>query len=140
MIVMKLRKLAEAATQGKWYTVDSPFGVGTWLNAGSETGQPFNFVCDCEMPLYSEQVHPEQVEKSLENATFIAAANPQTVLSLLDEIERLEHRVKMADTYIEKTPCDPDITAEQYEAYQSYLKTKQAPLDAEAVAVIGERE
>jgi hypothetical protein len=42
-----------------------------------------------EMMEYGEI--PERVGKA--NAIFIAAANPQTILGLLDEIERLRSRV-----------------------------------------------
>ncbi len=72
----KLRDLAKVATSGPWQTGSEPrpgrmfFGTVTDPDDPTEPGVPLG------------EAHPDDAE-------FIAAANPQTVLALLDEIEAL---------------------------------------------------
>lgn len=72
----QLRKLAEAATPGPWWSnrtnlliVNDGKGSSEWL------------VATVAMNTYKDQ--------GRYNSQFIAAANPQAVIELLDEIERL---------------------------------------------------
>lgn len=74
--IEELKKLALAATPGPWEAVSNsvrdqigPNGVGGFL------------VADC----------PANIGKRLEDAAFIAAANPRTVLALIARIEALEN-------------------------------------------------
>jgi hypothetical protein len=79
----ELRRLAEAATPGKWLTDGDEVGIvgGNVIGAyvaqkdGGRIGQAF---VNCLVPT---------AEKCRANAAFIAAANPAAVLSLLDECE-----------------------------------------------------
>lgn len=78
----ELRRLAEAATPGKWVTEDEDISIGGNVigvyvahEDGGRIGQAF---ANCLVPTD---------EKCRANAAFIAAANPAAVLSLLDELE-----------------------------------------------------
>ena len=78
----KLRELAEAATPGPWENrpgIDPP---GDIIAPGLGEYGPKPFI-----------THVGSWGRSAD-AAFIAAANPQTVLALLDEIERLRARLK----------------------------------------------
>ena len=69
----KLRELAQKATPGSWYS-KWPEERCTWVDIG-DSRYPVAYTGDCfdDAP----------------NAEYIAAANPATVLALLDEIDRL---------------------------------------------------
>ena len=72
----KLRELAQTAEQGPWfYELDH----GSYLRIFSEKNTGIVDGCGCCGSPNCDEV----------NATFIAAANPATVLTLLDEIDRL---------------------------------------------------
>jgi hypothetical protein len=64
-----LRAKAEAATEGEWYTLH--FDASSLVR--SDDDDIFSLI----------ETHYQ------EDAAFIAAANPQTVIALLDEVERL---------------------------------------------------
>lgn len=76
----KLRKLAEGATPGPW--TPSDHNGPQWKISGPR-GE-FHVIAT------TSQGNDEP------NAAFIAAANPQTVLQLLDRVERLERTMGMA--------------------------------------------
>ena len=85
MDTKELRKLAEGATQGKWpdETWCSDFECnGRWAAIG-----PIHKQRDSE-----DEIDPNSdASKAAENdAAYIAACNPKTLLQLLDRIERLE--------------------------------------------------
>lgn len=77
-----LRKAAIAATGGKW--VFSRSGVNSNVQAAIELqkgGRALVVLCKLNNAGWSGQIQTEN------NAKFIAAANPATVLALLDELE-----------------------------------------------------
>lgn len=77
-----LRKAAIAATGGKW--VFSRSGVNSNVQAPIELqkgGRALVVLCKLNNAGWSGQIQTEN------NAKFIAAANPSTVLALLDELE-----------------------------------------------------
>lgn len=78
----KLRELAGAATKGEWKHRSSPFEVYNVDHGRLETDivSDHNLIC----AMYDDG----------DNASFIAAANPETVKGLLDEIERLRGALK----------------------------------------------
>lgn len=81
-----LRKAAIAATGGKW--VFSRSGVNSNVQAPIELqkgGRALVVLCKLNNAGWSGQIQTEN------NAKFIAAANPVTVLALLDELEAAEH-------------------------------------------------
>lgn len=77
-----LRKLAEAATPGPW-------AVGPYYNRDGHGVGP---VVHDVGHVNSDAVVAEHVVK--EDAAFIAAANPQTVIALLDDNESLNETAK----------------------------------------------
>ncbi|WOJ29046.1 ead/Ea22-like family protein [Citrobacter koseri] len=80
-----LRKAAIAATGGKW--VFSRSGVNSNVQAPIELqkgGRALVVLCKLNNAGWSGQIQTEN------NAKFIAAANPATVLALLDELEALQ--------------------------------------------------
>ena len=88
----KLRELALAATPGPWVRVDPPWGQSDWVVAtSSPSGDPHGgtSVCDCDMLIDRADTD----DRSHENAAFIAAANPATVIAMIDEIRRLKRTI-----------------------------------------------
>lgn len=87
----KLRALLAAATPGKWYVVESPWGAGDWLIAGSPDPHGGSFVADTEDPTFEEsELDEDEIarHRPLENAALIAAA-VNALPALLDELEAL---------------------------------------------------
>ncbi|HCF5790964.1 ead/Ea22-like family protein [Pseudomonas aeruginosa] len=79
----ELRRLAKAATPGPWVTDAQQNGA--IFNIESESG-------DMCIAMSQENPAPTRLEINEQrraNAEFIAAANPKTILALLDEIDRL---------------------------------------------------
>ena len=84
-----LRAKAEAATKGPWCMDD-----GIEVDYGP-SGEPEQF--QARPPAVTGiGIDPDSLE-NYSDAIFIAAANPATVLALLDEIERLRERVKVLE-------------------------------------------
>lgn len=84
MTLTKLKELAEAATPGPW-----EYDLGNWQ---VEKCIDRYTVCetnyDCEFRSRFKKAH--------EDGEYIAAANPKTLLSLLDYIEALEEECELA--------------------------------------------
>lgn len=84
-----LRKAALAATGGKW--VFSRSGANSNVQAPIELqkgGRALVVLCKLNNAGWSGQIQTEN------NAKFIAAANPATVLALLDELEARDRRIE----------------------------------------------
>lgn len=81
----KLRALAEAATPGPWrYGID----IDQLSDGGS--GYPLDYYPDCRTVVeISCRECGERSDITEADAAFIAAANPATVIALLDEIDTL---------------------------------------------------
>lgn len=79
----ELRRLAQAATPGPW-------------EKGTIVGLQFPIVCCAMDGIRLNVAHVAGIRngEGLNNAAFIAAANPAVVLELLDEIERLRAEVE----------------------------------------------
>lgn len=80
----ELRRLAKAATPGPWVTDAQKNGA--IFNIESESG-------DMCIAMSQENPAPTRLEINEQrraNAEWIAAANPKTILALLDEIDRLK--------------------------------------------------
>ena len=86
----ELRRLAEAATPGPWKHESQKDESGSyqtvqWVMAGDPEWAHVLVAED-----HATVLHGPHVEIPAEaNAAYIAAANPATILSLLDEIDRL---------------------------------------------------
>src|SRR5690242_11241872 len=81
----RLRELALAATPGDWFTVDAPWlprDTETYIISGHPDPHCGKFVCDFE----DCDTLDEDERNHWNNAAFIAAANPQTILALLDAL------------------------------------------------------
>jgi hypothetical protein len=84
----KLRELAEAATPGPWVEIERCDNASADEACGVTSKQRTKYghiVGIFQSDARDECSHP--VSKA--NAAFIAAANPQTVIALLDEVESL---------------------------------------------------
>ncbi|KQS81734.1 hypothetical protein ASG32_03005 [Methylobacterium sp. Leaf361] len=66
-----LAELSDAATPGAWYTVDTPWGDGTWLVAGNPDPHAGTMVCDCQDV---NESRPEDGPDAADDAAFIAAS------------------------------------------------------------------
>lgn len=80
----ELRKAAEAATPGPWVLQHGDAAI--LEPRSSVTAKNGKRICD------NEPYYPTAVTDN--NAAFIAAANPATIIALLDEIDHLEHEKK----------------------------------------------
>ncbi|HEJ0064932.1 TPA: ead/Ea22-like family protein [Citrobacter koseri] len=92
-----LRKAAIAATGGKW--VFSRSGVNSNVQAPIELqkgGRALVVLCKLNNAGWSGQIQTEN------NAKFIAAANPATVLALLDELEAKDSTISTQQQEIRK--------------------------------------
>lgn len=85
--INRLKVLAERATPGPWYAV--------W-EEGDDTAWPNLFPViqagNGEVVIGNEGFYTD-LEQDKANATFCAAANPQAILGLIDEVERLEEEL-----------------------------------------------
>lgn len=92
-----LRQLAEAATPGPW----DVYGAVVWspdarsVIAGASATEPTSGVVEYERPKWSAINQPAR------NAAYIAAANPQAILALLDRLERAETLVAQCKATLE---------------------------------------
>jgi len=118
-----LRAKAEMATQGEWWS-DSVGNEGTY-GAGDDCVEGFisyavydknnqilldtlNSSAACIQEEYDGEGHVAWDEVGQRNTEFIAAANPQFVLALLDEVEANEKRMA-------KLESDINSASERYE-------------------------
>lgn len=93
-----LRKAAIAATGGKW--VFSRSGANSNVQAPIELqkgGRALVVLCKLNNAGWSGQIQTEN------NAKFIAAANPETMLALLDELEALQSFRTAFNEWLDKT-------------------------------------
>lgn len=92
----ELRRLAKAATPGEWYAVWEEGDDTAWPNlfpiVQAENG---------ETVIGNEGFYSD-LEQDKANAQFCAAANPKTILALLDEIDGMRSRLEID----ERTPHD----------------------------------
>lgn len=96
----ELRKLASAATPGPWQVIEqeTPHYLGgkhverriftTWVHPQMKG---FDWVVNHSVGIGKEQGGPvhHQAEIRAEDAAYIAAASPDVVLALLDELDRM---------------------------------------------------
>ncbi|HAT7555815.1 TPA: ead/Ea22-like family protein [Citrobacter freundii] len=101
-----LRQLAEKATHGEWWSdvveTDGEYGEGEdrvsgyhsyAVYVGSESLLDMtNSTAACIHEEWDHDYHMAWDETAKRNAEFIAAANPDTVLALLDELETKEEQ------------------------------------------------
>ncbi|HAT3686975.1 ead/Ea22-like family protein [Citrobacter freundii] len=102
-----LRQLAEKATQGEWWSdvveTDGEYGEGEDRASGYHSYAVYvgseslldmtNSTAACIHEEWDHDYHMAWDDTAKRNAEFIAAANPATVLALLDELEAAEKRI-----------------------------------------------
>lgn len=86
----KLRDLANAATPGEWLARNRQ----THLGVSNEEVADWIVETVADREPIAQPYSPNKVA----NAAFIAAANPQTVIALLDEIDRLREQATTFET------------------------------------------
>ena len=128
----ELRRLAEAATPGPWTATDygSDCDKGPWWFIDTPAAQADIFDDGCPSQNHSEASRGERDMK------FIAAANPATILALLDELERLE-RFKTAymewqdkTEWVQKTAQPEELGKHRADVLAQRLKKAEAERDA----------
>lgn len=77
----ELRRLAKAATPGEWRVQTGC----SWRRIGTDNGDG-----DVLRPCTHPHDGWPDIAAPVENLEYIAAANPKTILALLDEIDRLK--------------------------------------------------
>lgn len=119
----EIRELAEAATPGPWYGCFEPkenmieARGAKWVMGLSPVSCPFteSLIETCGEDVISSFECPKQVLISTDDLEYMVAANPKTVLALLDEVKRLREEVarlgkesdwlvKMLSLYTEDCP------------------------------------
>lgn len=86
LVQQQLRDLAGRASRGPWKSAEKDNWRGRAVLAQRSEGYLFRAFAFCR----SDQRVPGSTELDIANAEFIAAANPSTVMALLDEIEQLK--------------------------------------------------
>ncbi|EOY5688478.1 ead/Ea22-like family protein [Salmonella enterica subsp. enterica] len=104
----ELRQLAEKATQGEWWSdvveTEGEYGDGEDRASGYHSYAVYvgseslldmtNSTAACIHEEWDHDYHMAWDETAKRNAEFIAAANPATVLALLDELEAAESKCR----------------------------------------------
>lgn len=101
----EIRELAEAATPGPWYGCFEPkenmieARGAKWVMGLSTVSCPFteSLIETCGEDVISSFECPKQVLISTDDLEYMVAANPKTVLALLDEVKRLREEVARLD-------------------------------------------
>lgn len=118
----KLRALAEAATPGPWSVGHDDKECASTLRAQpvlATTGKPQGRPVDVIIPF----------GRAHSDAAFIAAANPQTVIALLDEIERLRHDLYVSQNTAQSERLDHISTLGQAGELERKLAAMTAARD-----------
>lgn len=97
----EIRELAEAATPGPWYGWFEPkenmieARGAKWVMGLSPVSCPFteSLIETCGEDVILSFECPKQVLISTDDLEYMVAANPKTVLALLDEVKRLREEV-----------------------------------------------
>lgn len=122
----EIRELAEAATPGPWYGWFEPkenmieARGAKWVMGLSPVSCPFteSLIETCGEDVILSFECPKQVLISTDDLEYMVAANPKTVLALLDEVKRLREEVarleKEADWLAESLDiitrfCAPEV-------------------------------
>lgn len=146
----EIRELAEAATPGPWYGWFEPkenmieARGAKWVMGLSPVSCPFteSLIETCGEDVILSFECPKQVLISTDDLEYIVAANPKTVLALLDEVKRLREEVarldKEADWFIEYIWNKDIFRCPMPEGYKCEHKLKHiCCLDSEETEIRG---
>ena len=147
-----LRQLAEESTQGEWWSdvveTDGEYGEGEERSSGYHSYAVYvgseslldmtNSTASCIHEEWDHDYHIAWDETAKRNAEFIAAANPATVLALLDELDAAEKRI--AELQIARDKCFKSGLktgweygiADDTEGYNREISDAQAVIDRAA--------
>lgn len=112
----RLRKLAQAATPGPWTTISR--GAYWGEEEGDVVGHDGQDIDGAEFVKPLDRQETTRGQAWFRDTAYIAAANPVTVLSLLDEIDTLQARAEHARSGAQK----------QLAAYATLVKSMEARL------------
>lgn len=133
-----LRQLAEKATHGEWWSdvveTDGEYGEGEDRASGYHSYAVYvgseslldmtNSTAACIHEEWDHDYHMAWDETAKRNAEFIAAANPATVLALLDELEAAEKRIAELEAKLANPVLLPKTNGywnEQEKAYEEAI-------------------
>ncbi|HCF5141355.1 ead/Ea22-like family protein [Pseudomonas aeruginosa] len=117
----KLKELAERATPGPW-VVDAQQS-GAIFNIESESGD----LCIAMSQENPASTRLEMNEQRRVNAEFIAAANPQAILALLDEIDRLKAENEALRGALQAVVDDPTWRSNDNTLWPKIIKAMNQP-------------
>lgn len=137
MDIGKLRELAKKATPGPWHVhtttvagkeyyvngVGSPDGVATKHN--HQTSSVSDFVCQ---PAHGHST--DRTQEAGKNMEFIASANPETVLKLLDALEVMGEALSKIAVPRSHVTDGSDTKEEYEELYDFWHAASSEKLDA----------
>ncbi|HCT1573561.1 TPA: ead/Ea22-like family protein [Salmonella enterica subsp. enterica serovar Uganda] len=141
----ELRQLAEKATQGEWWSdvveTDGEYGEGEDRASGYHSYAVYvgseslldmtNSTAACIHEEWDHDYHMAWDETAKRNAEFIAATNPTTVLSLLDENLQLQRDKDSLEAVAIAMRDDMRDAREKLEAAEKRI----AELEARAVSI-----
>ena len=123
MNLSELEKLAKAATPGPWYHCQPFERVEKQRTIhGTVPAQRVDFVSTCKEPVHKEIVLPMEGRESYiksDNMAFIAAANPQTILAMIELLREMGEALER----IGDTACGE--ASHQFIALQALAKYKE---------------
>ena len=129
----ELRKAAEKATPGVWFS-DSDRGdqFDAYAVYAENVGYPGNTASICDthnagaVTIEQEDGRPWD-ETGRRNMAFIALANPQTILAMIGEIERLRGALQncLALVRLKYGNLDPDVNAVMSDATAALTEPKE---------------
>jgi Ead/Ea22-like protein len=96
-LIERLRKLAENATHGTWFS-----GESFYASIQEVYGASFKIKAVCHAYDLTEQ----QTNKRYADIAYIAAANPTAILSMLDAIEALQAKLNDTEVLLEECKMD----------------------------------
>lgn len=115
-----LRKLAETATPGPWQTL-GPDSPGQWMVYDDHWCIATASWYDPEYDYATRQKPPDPrayIDADA-NAAYIAAASPDVILALLDEVERLRAALKSNASVAHLAWTSPDTVVEAFKMIEN---------------------
>ncbi|EOD2054910.1 ead/Ea22-like family protein, partial [Salmonella enterica subsp. enterica] len=135
-----LREVAEKATKGEWWSdvvdTDGEYGEGEDRVSGYHSYAVYvgheslldmiNSTAACIHTEWDHDYHMAWDETAKRNAEFIAAANPDTVLALLDELEHYKSREERVTKLVLDNSASWDALYKKLEAAEKHIAELEA--------------
>ncbi|EEJ8618543.1 TPA: ead/Ea22-like family protein [Salmonella enterica subsp. enterica] len=146
-----LREVAEKATKGEWWSdvvdTDGEYGEGEDRVSGYHSYAVYvgheslldmiNSTAACIHTEWDHDYHMAWDETAKRNAEFIAAANPDTVLALLDELEHYKSREERVTKLVLDNSTSWDALYKKLEAAErqnGYLREQRDEWERKAIS------